>query len=439
NTAVVDASLSVIKNTDSLVQSTDGTITYTVVIQNNGNTTANTVTLTDLVPEGTALIPNSVTINSISIPGADPNVGIPINSIAPSEIVTVTFQVIVQSIPSVNPISNIARIDYTFIADPTAPIISRTITSNPAFTQISDANVLSLKAVNAQQATTGDILTYTITLENTGNIPATNLIFSDTIPAGTTFVENSFTLNGAAILDANPNVGVTLPNLAANATHLIAFQILINDPFSQQSITNQSNTTYTIQPDPGQPPITETSTSNIVITNFVQAQLTITKTSNPITVDIGGTILYISEVKNSGNVDAINIIFTDSIPAGTTFVLDSVTINGVLQPDANPENGIPIGTIPPNSSKTILFQVQTNNPPTEIEIVNQSSVTYQYVSIPTAPPVNRSANSNIVTTSLQNANIISVKSADVTFVSIGQFITYTNTLQNIGTVPANNT
>ncbi|HDX9526579.1 TPA: DUF11 domain-containing protein [Bacillus thuringiensis] len=439
NTAVVDASLSAIKNTDSLVQSTDGTITYTVVVQNNGNTTANTVTLTDLVPEGTAFIPNSVTINSVSVPGADPNVGIPLNPIAPSEIVTVTFQVIVQSIPSVNPISNTARIDYTFIADPTAPIISRTITSNPAFTQISDATILSLKAVNAQQATTGDILTYTITLENTGNIPTTNLTFSDTIPQGTTFVENSFTLNGTAILDANPNVGVTLPNLAANATHLISFQILINDSFSQESITNQSNTTYTIQPDPGQPPITETSTSNIVITNFVQAQLTITKTSNPTTVDIGGTILYISEVKNIGNVDAININFTDSIPAGTTFVPDSVTINGILQPGVNPENGIPIGTIPANSSKTILFQVQTNNPPTETEIVNQSSATYQYVSIPAAPPVNRSANSNIVTTSLQNANIISVKSADVTFVSIGQIITYTNTLQNIGSVPANNT
>ena len=68
------------------------------------------------------------------------------------------------------------------IADPTAPIISRTITSNPAFTQISDANILSLKAVNAPQATTGDILTYTITLENTGNIPTTNLLFSDMIP-----------------------------------------------------------------------------------------------------------------------------------------------------------------------------------------------------------------------------------------------------------------
>ena len=439
STAVIDASLSAIKNTNSVVQSIDGTISYTVVVQNNGNTTANAVTLTDLVPEGTAFIPNSVTINAVSVPGADPNIGIPLNSVAPSEIVTITFQVIVQSIPSVNPISNTADIDYTFIADPTAPIISRTITSNPAFTQISDATVLSLKAVNAQQATNGDILTYTITLDNNGNISATNLSFLDSAQNGTTFVENSFTLNGTTILGANPNVGVTLPNLAANATHLISFQILINDPFSQKSITNQSNTTYTIQPDPGQPPITETSTSNIVITNFVQAQLTITKTSNPITVDIGGTILYISEVKNIGNVDAINIIFTDSIPAGTTFVPDSVTINGVLQPGVNPENGIPIGTIPANSSKTILFQVQTNNSPTETKIENQSSVNYQYVSIPTAPPVNRSANSNIVTTSIQNANIVSVKAADVTFVSIGQIITYTNTLQNLGNVPANNT
>ncbi|MGQ0513994.1 hypothetical protein ACT453_12405 [Bacillus sp. D-CC] len=52
-------------------------------------------------------------------------------------------------------------------------------------------------------------------------------MFSDTLPEGTTFVDNSFTLNGTAILDANPNAGVTLPNLAANATHLISFQILI--------------------------------------------------------------------------------------------------------------------------------------------------------------------------------------------------------------------
>ncbi|WP_418928189.1 hypothetical protein, partial [Bacillus thuringiensis] len=48
--------------------------------------------------------------------------------------------------------------------------------------------------------------------------------------------------------------------------------------------------------------------------------------------------------------------FTDSIPAGTTFVPDSVTINGILQPGVNPENGIPIGTIPANSSKMLCVK-----------------------------------------------------------------------------------
>ncbi|WP_368665802.1 DUF11 domain-containing protein, partial [Bacillus sp. S1-R1J2-FB] len=89
------------KHTDSIVQSTDGTITYTVVIQNNGNTTANTVTLTDLVPEGTAVIPNRVTINSISLTGAVHNVGIPLNYIATSVRVSDTCYVISQSVPSV--------------------------------------------------------------------------------------------------------------------------------------------------------------------------------------------------------------------------------------------------------------------------------------------------------------------------------------------------
>ncbi|MDR4139160.1 hypothetical protein, partial [Bacillus cereus] len=46
NTTVVNASLSAIKITDSHVQCTDGTIAYTVVVQNNGKTTANKVTLT---------------------------------------------------------------------------------------------------------------------------------------------------------------------------------------------------------------------------------------------------------------------------------------------------------------------------------------------------------------------------------------------------------
>lgn len=45
-------------------------------------------------------------------------------------------------------------------------------------------------------ASIGDTLTYTITLQNTGNIPATNVIITDSIPTGTTFIPGSVTING---------------------------------------------------------------------------------------------------------------------------------------------------------------------------------------------------------------------------------------------------
>lgn len=45
-------------------------------------------------------------------------------------------------------------------------------------------------------ATIGSRLTYTIVVQNTGTLPAQNVTFTDPIPAGTTFVPNSVTVNG---------------------------------------------------------------------------------------------------------------------------------------------------------------------------------------------------------------------------------------------------
>ena len=40
----------------------------------------------------------------------------------------------------------------------------------------------------------GDILTYTVSFTGTGNTNANNVIFTDVIPTGTTFVLNSLTM-----------------------------------------------------------------------------------------------------------------------------------------------------------------------------------------------------------------------------------------------------
>ena len=59
-------------------------------------------------------------------------------------------------------------------------------------------------------ATVNDVLTYTVTIQNTGNVLATNVIFQDPIPIGTTFIANSVTVDGVSQPGANPQLALQL-------------------------------------------------------------------------------------------------------------------------------------------------------------------------------------------------------------------------------------
>src|SRR5204863_765895 len=47
----------------------------------------------------------------------------------------------------------------------------------------------------------GETLRYTITVRNVGNADAVNVVLRDAVPANTTYVAGSATLNGAAVAD----------------------------------------------------------------------------------------------------------------------------------------------------------------------------------------------------------------------------------------------
>ena len=81
---------------------------------------------------------------------------------------TITFQVSVTNLPTVNPTPNTANIVYDFIFNPDFAPIQKSTTSNTTFVQINDADIVSLKTVDLTSVTIGDILTYTTTLTNTG-------------------------------------------------------------------------------------------------------------------------------------------------------------------------------------------------------------------------------------------------------------------------------
>jgi hypothetical protein len=63
-------------------------------------------------------------------------------------------------------------------------------------------------------------------------------------------------------------------------------------------------------------------------------------------------------ITNNGLSPVNNVVMTDPIPTGTTFVAGSVTVGGTPRPAANPNVGVTVGTIAVGDSVTVTFQVR---------------------------------------------------------------------------------
>ncbi|MGQ0516784.1 DUF11 domain-containing protein, partial [Bacillus sp. D-CC] len=85
----------------------------------------------------------------------------------------------------VNPIPNRASATFTFTPVPGQQPVSGQATSNTVVTTINIADITTRKTVDKAFATVNDVLTYTVTIQNTGNVLATNVIFQDPIHSHT--------------------------------------------------------------------------------------------------------------------------------------------------------------------------------------------------------------------------------------------------------------
>ncbi|HDX9570359.1 TPA: DUF11 domain-containing protein, partial [Bacillus thuringiensis] len=429
---VLDAMITMVKSVDQTLVTLGDTITYTTLLTNSGNTNATNISFTDPIPDGTTFVSDSVTINGITQLGLNPNTGITIGSIAPNSSIAIAFQVTATSTPVQNPIENSASASYTFIADPNAPIVSRNVTSNTVFTTINTATILSLKQVDKSFSRIGDTLTYTVTLTNNGNSSAQNVIFSDTLPNGITFIANSFSINGVPQSGADPSNGVNIGPITAGTTVTVSFQVTVTSLPTENPIVNFSSTSYQLV----SPPDAETSISNPVSTQINEAILSMTKNESVSFIDVGQTAFYTTSISNIGNTDAANIVFTDVLPSGLTFVPNTLTVDGVLQPDANPNTGVLLATLPPNEIYSIVFQVTVNSIPPINPAPNTAATTYEFTVDPVNPPASSTASSNTTLLQINNATIISTKIANLTFADVGNTITFTLNLPNTGNVAA---
>lgn len=304
---------------------------------------------------------------------------------------------------------------------------------------------VATKSVNKATTYVGDTVTYTIVLDNTtGTADATNVVFTDSPPPGTTFVANSLTLGGVVQSGANPATGFNVGTIAAGTTKTITFKVTVTSlpasPAAAQ-FANSATWTYQYVPCTGQATVNGSLTTNPPVISTA-ARLEPTKTVSPSgPVSPGQALSYTISVPNTGTANSAGTTLADPIPAGVTYVAGSTKLNGTPVADVagampyaasaqinSPTR--PAGQVNAGETATITFNV-TVNATTTSDITNTATVDVDGTG--PAPAVTTQITSGL-------AKLVPTKTVSPTgAVSPGQILTYTITVPNSGSAATSGT
>ncbi len=213
----------------------------------------------------------------------------------------------------------------------------------------------------------GERLRYTITVRNVGTEDATDVRLRDALPLYTAYVAGSTTLNGSPIADApggelplTAGIDINAPedatdgylradaDPAADNAAVVEFYVTV-DPAAADGtvVSNQAFASSVIssldQPsdDPRTPEVddpTEDVVGNYPLIFPLKTAELLLDYDTPDIVDPGDVLRYTILIRNSGAVDATMVRLSDVVPTNTTYVADSLTLNG--EPVNQPDNGV---------------------------------------------------------------------------------------------------
>lgn len=402
------------------------TVTYTVTVINTGTASASNVVLSDVLPAGTSFVSRSVVVAGVSRPSYDITAGIPLGTVAFGTSVIVTYQAIVNSLPSPQTIPNMANAAFTFQSVAGGSVISGVIPSNTVALPVYSPVLTMVKSASSPSAIVGNTVTYTVQMTNSGNIGAVTT-FTDNIPAGSSYVAGSFTVNGTP-LAGNPAAGIAIGTIAAGSSATVQFSVLVNSLPSPPQLTDLATAAYTFVVPDGRT-VSGSSSSNTLTLPVTLPSVSVTKTASLADIAVGENLLYTSVISNTGAGPVSGVVLSDALPAGTSFVSGSITVNGTARTGVDPGTGIPLGTIPSGSSVTVSFLANVNSLPSPAQLVNRSSVSYS------SGVFTATAQSNSVTTPVYQAAVTLVKTASPATAMVGGFVVYTLNVQNTGNIP----
>lgn len=170
--------------------------------------------------------------------------------------------------------------------------------------------------------------------------------------------------------------------------------------------------------------------SNTVNTALVGTRIIIDKSAFESEVSLGSTITYKLIATNTGNVAGI-VTVTDKLPEGTSFVANSLLLNGVPLPGSSPESGIRIGSLAPQESVQIIFQLFVISIPPSLQLVNQARADSVFQTAE-GRSVTSITYSNTLTTPVNAISVSASLSASTNQTFPSDFVSYALTIVNEG-------
>ena len=219
------------------------------------------------------------------------------------------------------------------------------------------ANLVVTKSADKTTAEVGEVITYTLQIENTGTVEALNTTIGDMLPPETVIVPNSITVDGSPYAGALP---VEIATIAPNQTVTITFQVTANSIPAINPIINIARADYNFFPFAGFPALSF-SLSNPISVLIVSNGLTNVKSVDKAFAEQGDTLHYTSVITNTGTLEKTDLVFTDPIPTGTAFTAGSVKINGTPYPAYNPQTGFPLPDLAVGGAVIVEFDVVVTN------------------------------------------------------------------------------
>jgi uncharacterized repeat protein (TIGR01451 family) len=234
---------------DNAKPSETDTVTYTIILDNNGPSNATGVSVYDALPQGVTYVSSNADQGSYDASTGNWTVGNVDNGASTKLTITAT----VDSGTGALSIDNNAQIIYADQPDSNLSnnVATASITVNGADLEITN----SLDNITPNE---NDTVTYTTTLDNNGPLDATGVIITDVLPAGVTYVSSTA---DEGSYDASTGIW-TVGNIANGANANLTIKMTVNSGTSKQTITFTAGVKHSDQADG----ITGNNTSTTTIT-----------------------------------------------------------------------------------------------------------------------------------------------------------------------------